>query len=689
MSSEPPERRLTSFAAVLAQRWSRRDFLATAAGSGLLAGAAFAPASTRADDPETSTTRHGAAPSLPRLAPSRRDAFELAPGYRHDLIASWGDPLWPGDRGLDAATLRRGGLLEPGAAAAQARRFGTNCDGIAFFPLGEPNSRRGLLCVNHEYVNLELCFTGLPRDARERVLARPDWIRRNPDAVAWMQAAHGVSVLQVERDRRGRWRHIAGSRHARRITATTSCDLQGPARGHALLRTRAEPTGTRALGTFANCAGGRTPWGTYLTSEENIDDYFGGASSWLASATTADDLATRAAHARFPLPERSAYGWEHADPRFDLRQEPREALRCGWIVEIDPYEPSRPPRKRTALGRFSHEGANTLLAHDGRVAAYMGDDDPFEYVYKFVTRDRFEPRDPAANRDLLDAGTLYVARFDADGRGTWLPLVYDEQGPLNAAAGFRDQGEVLIKCRAAADLLGATPMDRPEDIEPSPVSGRIYIACTNNGARHHESRHDTWTNRRIDLGADAANPRPLNDFGHIIELLEADDDAAATQFHWNVFLLAGNPGAAGSRLLTDRGELVAGRLERTDTYYAGYADASQLSPFACPDNLAIDPQGRLWIVTDGNPNLVAHNGCFVVPTDGPDRGLLRQIASGPTGSELAGCEFTPDGRTLFLSIQHPGEGGTIDNPVSDWPDGHGLPARSGLVALTREDGAPL
>ncbi|MCU0757658.1 MAG: PhoX family phosphatase [Steroidobacteraceae bacterium] len=670
---------IASFAAVFERRLSRREFVTAAGGVSAAAGLALL-------QPGEARGAAVAGTTLARIAPSRRDALELAAGHRYDLVARWGDALWPGDAGLDAATLRRGGLLDPGAAAAQARRFGTNCDAIAFFPLDGRSSRRGLLCVNHEFVDAELCFTGLPRAERQRLKERPDWIRRHPEAVAWMQAAHGVSVLQVERSARGRWRHVPGGRYARRITATTPCEIHGPARGHELLRTGADPGGTRALGTFANCAGGKTPWGTYLTAEENVDDYFGGAASWLAATT---DARTRAAHERFPLPERSPYGWEHGDLRFDLRQEPREPLRCGWIVEIDPRDPLAPPRKRTALGRFSHEGANTILARDGRVAAYMGDDDKFEYVYKFVTRGRFDPKQTAANRDLLDEGTLYVARFDADGRGEWLPLVHDENGPLNSAAGFRDQGEVVIKCRAAADRLGATPMDRPEDVEPSPVSGRVYIACTKNGSRERDSKRANFTNREIDLGADAANPRLLNDFGHVIELVEDGDDAAATRFRWSVFLLAGDPRVPGSRFLTRTEDLVAGRIERGDTYYAGYPDASQVSPIACPDNLGFDPQGRLWIVTDAESNLIANNGCYVVPTAGPDRGLLRQIASGPVGCEICGCEFTPDGRTLFLSIQHPGEGGTIDDPVSHWPDGGDLPARSALVAVTREDGGAL
>ena len=298
-------------------------------------------------------------------------------------------------------------------------------------------------------------------------------------------------------------------------------------------------------------------------------------------------------------------------------------------------------------------------------------------------------RRQASNRDLLDAGTLFVARFDAEGRGAWLPLVHDENGPLNSAAGFRDQADVVIRCRAAADLLGATPMDRPEDVEPSPVSGKVYIACTKNGDRDRGSRRGAFNGRDIDFGADAANPRLLNDFGHVIELTEDGDDAAATRFRWNVFLLAGDPAAPGSRFLTRTEELVPGRLERGDSYFAGFADPARVSPIACPDNLGFDPQGRLWIVTDADTALVGNNGCFVVPTDGPDRGLLRQIASGPVGCEVCGCEFTPDGRTLFLSIQHPGEGGTLEAPLSHWPDGGDLPPRSAVVAISRDDGREL
>ena len=247
----------------------------------------------------------------------------------------------------------------------------------------------------------------------------------------------------------------------------------------------------------------------------------------------------------------------------------------------------------------------------------------------------------------------------------------------------------MIKCRAAADRLGATPMDRPEDVESSPRSGRVYIACTKNADRTGTRRRDAFNGRDIEFAADAANPRMLNDFGHVIELTEAGDDASATRFRWNVFLLAGNPTVAGSRFLTRSEDLVPGRLQRGDTYYAGFTDASLVSPIACPDNLGFDPQGRLWIVSDADAALLGNNGAFVVPTEGPDRGLLRQIASGPVGCEICGCEFTPDGRTLFLSIQHPGEGGTLDEPTSHWPDGGELPPRSALVAVSRDDGGEL
>ena len=607
------------------------------------------------------------------IAAQESDQFVIADGYRHNMIARWGDTLFKGTRDFDSRRLYADDWLNADAVAAQQRQFGTNADAVGYFPLRTGRAARGLVCVNHEYVNADLMWPGL-RGVGIPPKVRAEWFARHPHATAFMQAAHGVSVMQLSRDKHG-WTRDLSAPNNRRITANTPMDIMGPARGHPLMRTNADPAGVRVLGTFANCSAGKTPWGTYLTSEENVDDYF-----------SLGDQPALEAHRRFPLRKQSFYGWDLQDPRFDAAKEPNEFFRFGWMVEIDPHDPKSVPRKRTALGRFQHEGANTIVTRSGHVAAYMGDDEKFEYIYKFVTRDRFDPKNPAANRDLLDNGTLYAARFDADGTGVWLPLVHDEKGPLNTAAGFSNQGDVVIKVRAAADLLGATTMDRPEDVEPSPITGRIYIPCTKSTDRGVTDKRDSY-GRETETGVNAANPRPDNRSGHIIEITEDGDDGTATRFTWNVFLLAGNPEAG--RYIVDASELVPGKVGAKDTYYAGYAKPEELSQIHCPDNLGIDPQGRLWIVTDSDNKGYPNNGCFVMETGGPQRGLLKQLASGPVGCELCGCEFTPDGKTLFLAIQHPGEGGTLDEPRSHWPDGPGFPARAALLAVEREDGQPV
>ncbi len=657
------------FAAVLAARLSRRTVLAGVAGVGL---AACARLPTQADAPSPRS-------AFRNVASGKGDSFTVADGYRHKVLARWGDSLFTGTPDFDTRSLVDNTWVTAQAVDAQQRQFGTNADAIQYFPLRTGRAARGLVCVNNEYFNMELVFTehsgvGMRHEARKA------WMAKNPHAVKFMQAAHGVSIVQLQRDADG-WARFA-SPYSRRVTANTPMEIMGPARGHPLLRTNADPTGTRVFGTFANCSAGKTPWGTYLTSEENVDDYFGNGESQRKRASAAWVEADR----RFPLRERSFYGWDEQDPRFDALQEPNEFFRFGWMVEIDPHDPKSVPRKRTTLGRLQHEGANTIVGRSGHVAAYMGDDEKFEYVYKFVTRDRFDPRNPAANRDLLDHGTLYAARFDADGGGEWLPLVHDEQGPLNTGAGFRDQGDVLVKTRAGADVLGATTMDRPEDVEPSPITGRIYVACTKSEDRGVTDQRD-WFGRQTATGVNPANPRPDNRSGHIIEIAEDGDDVRATRFTWNVFLLAGKPSEA--RYLVDARDLAAGSPGPKDTYFGGYASAADQVEIHCPDNLGIDPQGRLWIVTDGDADDRPNNGCFVMETSGPQRGLVKQLASGPNGSEISGCEFTPDGRTLFLSIQHPGEGGSLAKPRSHWPDGNGLPARAAMVAIEREDGEPV
>ena len=605
--------------------------------------------------------------TFPRVAPSKADAVVVPDGYRAEVVLRWGDPLFADSVPLDARAVESGGLLTPEAAEAQAQQFGYNCDGIGLFPL---EGDRQLLCVNHETPMPALMFPGWveARDAR----ALGAYVRDRPAVVAHMQAAVGLSV--VELTRRSTWSYVRGSRYNRRVTTHSALEIAGPARGHALLNPRGE-TVPLAFGTFGNCAAGTTPWGTYVTAEENIDDYFGnGAAAKL-------DAAAEAAHRRFGFRLRdSAYRWEYADPRFDAAANPAESLKFGWIVELDPFDPTSRPKKRTALGRFKHEGATTVVAADGRAVVYMGDDQQFEYFYKFVSRDTSDATRPERNRDLLDNGTLYVARFDDDGRGEWLPLVHRAQSELTPERGFASQADVVLRCREAADRLGATPLDRPEDVAVNPLTGNVYFSCTQNLGR--DGGIVDVGGRPLDTRTDRTSPRAPNTAGHILEVIEQGGDAAATSFKWEIFLLAGAP--------TDR-QLVsvlppehAGSLAAELTYFGGATDVGELSAFANPDNLGFDADGNLWIVTDGNQPGGFNDGCFACPTEGPDRGRVRQFMSGPVGAEVCGCTFTADGGSLFLTLQHPGEAGSATNPQSHWPDGGEAAPRPSVVAIQPE-----
>jgi hypothetical protein len=424
-----------------------------------------------------------------------------------------------------------------------------------------------------------------------------------------------------------------------------------------MVRTAADPAGTTVLGTLGNCASGPTPWGTYLSGEENWCNYF-----------TAADVPT-AHEKRWDIRKATWYRWPEQDERFDTVRNPNEPNRFGWVVELDPMDPASVPIKRTALGRAAHEGAAVAVTRDGRVAVYMGEDRSFEYIYKFVSRDRIAKAGNGltaaqANATLLDHGTLYVARFDADGRGRWLPMVHGA-GPLTAANGFADQGEVLVKARQAADARGGTPMDRPEWIAVSPLDGFVYCTLTNNSDRGVPGKP----------GADPANPRPRNTMGQIIRWHE-DGDFDGETFEWNHLVLAGD---ARLPQPESRGNIVG------DT-------------FSSPDTVAFDPLGRLWIGSDisnsallkgehalfGNNALIACN----VAT-----GEMRRFLTGPVGCEITGATWTPDGRTMFIDIQHPGEtAGTRNDPenprrFSNWPDFRpdGRP-RSATLAIRRKDG---
>jgi hypothetical protein len=403
-----------------------------------------------------------------------------------------------------------------------------------------------------------------------------------------------------------------------------------------------------------NCAGGVTPWGTWLTCEENFNYYFSGE-----DAAKASPLA--AAYTRYGVPE-GYYPWARLDGRFDVGQEPNECHRFGWVVEIDPLDPTSMPKKRTALGRFKHEGAGNIVNSDGRFVVYQGDDQRFDYVYKFVSAGKVDFANREANRDLLDSGTLYVARFDSDGRGEWLPLV---AGHPKLTA-FADQATILIYARLAADALGATKMDRPEDVEANPKTGKVYVMLTNN-------------NKRKANDIDAANPRAENRFGHIIEITPDGGDHAATGFAWEVLVKCGDPAIAS-----------VGATFNPATSKDGW--------FGMPDNCAIDADGRLWVATDGNSAEVTGrtDGLFAMETEGGSRGTSRLFFRCPTGAELCGPCFTPDMETLFVSVQHPGESedekvpATAETPTTRWPDfKDGVPPRPSVVAITRKGGGKI
>jgi secreted PhoX family phosphatase len=549
---------------------------------------------------------------------SSADTVVVPPGYTAQVIAPWGDPV--GIAGNLPAFLPDAG----NTADEQAVQMGMHHDGMHYFALD--GSDRGLLVMNHEYV--------------DDGLLHPDGTANwSAEKVRKGQAAHGVSVIEVAREGDG-WNVVRPSRYARRISTLTPVAVSGPAAGHPLMRTAADPSGQRVLGTLNNCASGITPWGTYLTGEENFILYFNGPDRPDAHA------------ARWGLTRRGVgMRWAEHDERFDAVRHPNEPNRFGWIVEIDPMDPTSTPVKRTALGRAAHEGATVAVTRDGRAVVYSGEDAQFEYVYKFVSRDRIAPGGAAANRTLLDHGTLYAARFDADGRGRWLPLVAGH-GPLTAEAGFADQGEVVVKTRQASDLLGATKMDRPEWIAVDASTGEVYCSLTNNSKRGAPGQP----------GVDAANPRARNVWGQVIRWKE-DGDFDGTTFTWSHFVLAGGPEHGG----TVRGDL-----------------------FASPDGLWIDPRGVLWIQTDNSSSTGTYGNNMMLAAD-PATGEVRRFLTGPRQCEVTGVTSTPDLRTLFVNIQHPGESPVAarNEPAwpslhSRWPDG-GRP-RSATVVVRRHDG---
>ena len=651
---------------LLCRRFNRRDVLV---GGGLLAIGGTAACSGPV--PETL--------SFSPIAGSAEDAVVVPDGFTADVLMRWGDPIIAGAEGISMEDISSGQLLRPGALASQAGAFGSGCDGMGVIPI---DGNRIAVCVNHETPEMSRMFPGWIEALRGG--QSMEFIRDNPETVAVMRASVGVSVLELAKGESG-WRFVADSPLNRRITADTPMEFSGPAARHEWLGGNESEVG-RCNGTFNNCAAGATPWGTYLTAEENTNDFFGNGAE-----ADFEPLLERA-NDRFRMRQGpSFFRWEAVDERFDHARHPAESMKFGWIVEIDPLDPTRVIKKRTALGRFRHEGATVVLDAAGHPVVYLGDDSSFEYFYKFVSNRIYDPENPSETDALLDDGTLYVARVDEDGSGEWLPLVFGEQPELTQANDFFSQADVVMRCREAADLVGATPLDRPEDVAVHPTNGRVYLACTQGVQRGLRQRRPEGSEEAQPPaeqaeeepefpGADAANPRGPNPYGHILEFTEAEDTPAARRFSWEVFILAGDPGARGLASVA-----IAGRLGPAVAYYAGRTDSAGLSAFANPDNLGFDAAGNLWIVTDGAQPNENNNGCFVCPTEGPDRGAVSQFMSGPIGAEISGCTFSPDGETLFLTVQHPGSGSSIEEPSSRWPDGGDSQPRSSLIAVRSID----
>ncbi len=577
------------------------------------------------------------------------ETHHVAAGHDADILLRWGDPIFPDAPEFDPMNQ---------TPEAQRRQFGYNNDYVGFVPL-DGSADRGLLCVNHEYTNEELMFPGIvtiveeEKDGKKRLVAQvADADRKRVDIE---MAAHGNTIVEIVREN-GKWQVVKDSPFNRRITADTPMVLTGPVAGHDRVRTSADPEGRTVLGTLNNCAGGITPWNTYVTAEENFHGYFVGE--------IAEDHPEAVNFKRVGVPGKS-YQWGRFHDRFDISKEPNEPNRFGYIVEIDPLDPNSTPKKRTALGRFKHEGSESIVNRDGRVVMYSGDDERFDYVYKFITAGTFDPANRAANMDLFDEGTLYAARFDADGTVTWMPLVHGE-GPLTAENGFASQADVMIETRRAADLLGATKMDRPEDVQPG-KDGRVFVMLTNNTRRKEDQ-------------VDAANPRANNAFGHIVEIIYPDADHAATSAKWEILVKCGDPSIAE-----------VGATFSSATTKDGW--------FGMPDNCAVDAEGRLWISTDGNgpADTGRTDGVWALETTGEARGTSKYFFRCPVGAELCGPLVTEDMTTFFAAVQHPGDEGPdfegfnrpsyFEDPSTRWPDfKDGMPPRPSVLAITRQGG---
>ncbi|KAF0804460.1 Tat (twin-arginine translocation) pathway signal sequence domain-containing protein [Alcanivorax sp. S71-1-4] len=637
------------FADIIQARFSRRAMLQGSLG---VAAVGFLGGTLAACGGDSSSSRRKAGLGFEAIPAGRDDAIVVPEGYTARAFLPWGTPIL----GSMPAYMDDGS----NTGADQAEQMGSHHDGIHYFPIDD-SSDHGLLVMNHEYVDKKVIHAAGP-SARPRPL---DEVRKEMNA-------HGVSVVEIQKSANGEWEMLNNGRN-RRITAFTEMEIAGPARGSELLATAFSPNATRTRGTLNNCGSGFTPWGTYLISEENWAGYFHpdasidpmprelarySVSGWQGNfwydaqeggVVTADDNFSRFLTA--------ATG---ADASEDFRNEPNN---FGWLVEFDPFDPNSVPKKRTAMGRFAHEGVVPVQAVVGKpVVFYSGDDSTNEYVYKYVSNANYE--EGMTGDDLLDDGTLYVARFNDDGTGEWLALDFDDVGfqadMSESPIKFTSQADVLVNTRSAADMRGATPMDRPEWGAVNPVTNEVYFTLTNNSGRQV---------------ADEANPRVLNRTGHIIRWNE-DGEPAAAAFTWDIFVFGGRDQQHLKGYVPSAGE---------------YLDEDNY--FASPDGLLYDESGILWIQTDmsgsqqdgSGPDGDFGNNQMLAAI--PETGEIKRFLVGPMDCEVTGVTLTPDHKTMFINIQHPGDRSEPGNFTSHWPSGMaGARPRSSTVVITKDDG---
>ncbi|XYK81173.1 MAG: PhoX family protein [Labrenzia sp.] len=591
---------------------SRRGFLGgvLAFGSFTALGTSLVPTGAKASDGRFAFTQ---------IPTSTADAVVVPEGYKSEILVQWGDPLWSGVPEFDDATR--------GTADSQARAFGDNTDGMDVFS----HDGKTLLVVNNEYTNRDIIALSAED---KRIMAEDD--------IAKGMMAHGISVVEIANDG-GAWKIVKDSPYNRRITPQSEMELTGPAAGHDLMKTETDPTGTKSLGTWNNCGNGVTPWGTYLTCEENFNGYF--------SAPENPDHEVTPELARYGVSATDwGYNWAVIEDRYDVSKHPNEPNRAGYVVEIDPTDPTSTPKKRTALGRFKHENAEAVVNNDGRIVVYMGDDERGEFVYRYVSNGVYAPGAPTDG--LLNDGILYVAKFSDNGTGAWVALTPETTG--------MDQAEIHIHTRQAGSKVGATTMDRPEWISANPKAPEIYCCLTNNknrGVKPNAGGDDTSVN--------GPNPREKNNYGQIVRWRPDGGDHTAPGFTWDLYVLAGNP------------------TVHSDAY-AGSANINEENMFNSPDGLAFDSNGLVWIQTDGNyknEGDFAGQGNNQMLAGDPVTGEIRRFMVGPNECEITGLTWSPDRRTMFVGIQHPGERGN-----SHWPAGGTSVPRSAIIAVTREDG---